>query len=125
MANLVPKLVRLAIKEFDINRKLLCAFSELRLLREDGGTIAFALVEDISAGWYYDFDTYHTTGVVFLATTEEDFYLRLENEITHVALDEIVYRIEREDSRSIKIEPPSGEAPYYKIPIRRTGHTYA
>lgn len=127
MASLIDKLIKVNAKVFNINRRLYNPYSTLTFLKEDGALVPFAEVAQVTAsssadapvGWYVDYDRWRQKIVVFVSTGDEDFSENLENS-SHVSIDANVYEIEKAD-----LGEPAGAEPYFKIPCRRTGQTYA
>lgn len=118
MANLGTKLITLKAKEFNIKRKLLSRKTTCVFLAEDGELAPWSATHTAVSGWLLDYSTFLQMPVLFYASADDAVLAMLENS-THVAIDSLVYEIQKPS-----VAPPDGKRPFFRIPLAKTAHTY-
>jgi hypothetical protein len=120
MSALHSTAVKLTAQGFDIERKLLFpSDATCKMLKPDGDTINYSVVELIPKGWICRFSEYRQRFVLEIATLLPDFRTNVVEKTTHVALGKDVFQIEDGDTI-----PPIGDQFSWKFFCKQTGETF-
>jgi hypothetical protein len=118
MANLVPKLINIYRKKFDIQRRLLNVPSRLQFLELDGEDAPFRTIYEVESGWYLDYSTFLQSPILYVATAEDAFN-KIIDRSSNLAIGVDVYNISKPS-----VAVPNGKKPFFRIPVSSTDQTF-